>query len=367
MARKQLDGGGTGTTPPSRTAAGADSAGVPDGLDPVRLGEWLTAFVGATAPVQAVPLGEGRSNLTFRVRDRVGREWVVRRPPLGDRLATANDVVREGQVMAAVRRAGIPAPPLVASCDDLSVIGAPFVVLGLVEGVVLRNRAVALTVDDADRLRVGGDLVDALAMLHELDVEAIGLGHLARPGAYLERQLRRWRRQWDATAADVDALDDVFGWLVDAMPAQQATSLVHGDPKLDNCVLGPGGRLAALLDWELAAVGDPLADLAMLLAYWAEPTDDRYALQDPPTVVAGFPTRADLVERYASRAGLDLDPLPYYLTFTYWKLACIVAGVHRRLVDAGLGRRAIDPAPYAEQVLRLGELAQAAMVDASAR
>lgn len=345
-------------------ATGRPETALP-GLAVPALEAWFGDELGAVRPLHAARLGEGRSNLTYRVGDAAGRTWVLRRPPLGQVLATANDVLREGVVMAGVHGAGLPVPAVERVCEDPAVTGAPFIVLADVGGLVLRSPAAASAVAPGARLRVGDELVDTLAWLHSLDPEGLGLAALVRPGAYLERQLRRWRRQWEATAADRrDGLDDVVNWLAAHQPAQQRAALVHGDPKLDNCVVDDAGRLLALLDWELSAVGDPLADLAMLLAYWAQPDDERYALQHPPTAVPGFRTRAELVDRYAARSDLDLSELPYYLTFTYWKLACIVAGVHRRLVEAALGADGPDPAPFDRQVTRLGELARASAAGA---
>jgi aminoglycoside phosphotransferase (APT) family kinase protein len=332
------------------------------GLDIESLRAWLARQDVPLSPyVTVTRLAGGRSNLTYALRGDDGRGVVVRRPPMGHLLATAHDVLREARLMTAVATAGVPVPEVLATCDDDAVLGAPFAVLELVEGVVLRDPPAAHQASADLRASCGDDLVDALVRLHHADVATMGLSDLARPGSYVERQLRRWSKQWEATRLDgLTLLDDVYARLVARVPAQQRVGLVHSDPKLDNCIFRPTGGLAALVDWELSTVGDPLADLALVLAYWAEPTDVRRALQNPPTSVPGFASRAALTERYASRSTIDLEPLPYYLAFSYWKLACIVAGVHHRMAQGALGGD-VDVSAYAAQVVRLAELAHDAL------
>jgi aminoglycoside phosphotransferase (APT) family kinase protein len=311
-------------------------------------------------------LAGGRSNPTYRLRGELG-DVVVRRPPTGPILATAHDVVREARLMAAVGRAGVPVPAVLATCADVDVIGAPFFVMAAVDGVVLRDADTAAGAGPALRARAGFDLVDALLTLHDADVAALGLGDLQRPGNYVDRQLRRWSKQWAATwHEELPVMDEVWRRLTETLPRQQRVALVHGDPKLDNCIMRQDIGLVALVDWELATVGDPLADLALLLAYWAEPADARYALQAPPTAVPGFATRTELIDRYAGASPIDLEALPYYMAFSYWKLACIVAGVHERLSRGALGRDRDDVAAYACQVVRLAELAYESTVSGSA-
>lgn len=333
------------------------------GADPGPLVAWLAdRGVPLTGEVSVRRLAGGRSNLTFAIGDEGGHEVVIRRPPLGPLLATAHDTLREARVMAAVATVGVPVPQVLATCEDLEVMGVPFAVLEMVEGVALRDPATARAASASLRARSGPDLVDALTTLHAASIAEMGLADIERPGSYLERQLRRWSKQWLSTRSEeLPLLDDVYTRLTERMPRQQAVGLVHSDPKLDNCIFRPDGGLAALVDWELSTAGDPLADLSLLLAYWAEPGDTRHALQAPPTTVAGFTTRAELVERYATRSHLDLEPLPYYLAFSYWKLACIVSGVHQRLARGSLGADPKDIEAYAQQVVRLAELAHDAM------
>jgi aminoglycoside phosphotransferase (APT) family kinase protein len=332
------------------------------GIDLDRLATWVgNTGIDLQGRLTATPLGSGKSNLTATIRDARGEAVVLRRPPLGPLLPTAHDVVREARIIGALGPSAVPVPAVLGTCEDEAVIGAPFVVFELVDGLVLRDAATAGLVSAACRERAGFGLVDALHAVHATDVHAVGLGDLARPGNYVERQLHRWQRQWEATAdGSVPLMDEVHARLVAAPPEQQRTSLVHSDPKLDNCVLGDDGELRALVDWELATVGDPLADLGLMLAYWAEPSDETVALQDPPTRVPGFATRDELVARYAARSDLDLGPLDRYLAFSYWKVGCIVQGVlSRRRANPG-----VDPAdlePFERQVPRLAAMAASAL------
>ncbi|GJM36947.1 MAG: acyl-CoA dehydrogenase [Acidimicrobiales bacterium] len=332
-------------------------------LDAAPLVAWLAergiALTGETCVRRLVG---GRSNLTFALRDATGFEVVVRRPPLGKLLATAHDTLREARIIDAVGAAGIPVPRVLATCDDPVRFDAPFAVFEMVDGVVVRDIPSAVSAPAALSAHSGPALVDALAMLHGEQVAALGLDDLERPGSYVERQLRRWSAQWQATRSEESPLlETTHRVLVDRAPRQQAAALVHGDPKLDNCIFSNEGELRALVDWELSTVGDPLADFALFLAYWAEPGDDEHALQSPPSVCDGFARRAELIERYAAQSALDLEALPYYLAFSYWKLACVVSGVHARLASGSLGAATENVTAYARQVERLTQLSHDAL------
>lgn len=333
------------------------------GADPSPLVEWLAGQgIALTGETSVRRLAGGRSNLTFVLRDATGFAVVVRRPPLGELLATAHDTVREARIIGAVAAAGVPVPQVLATCEDPAILDAPFAVFEMVEGVVLRDTPSAAAAPAALSARSGPALVDALAKLHGENVSALGLDDLERQGSYVERQLRRWSAQWRATRSqESPVLEATHRVLVDTMPRQQTAGLVHGDPKLDNCIFGDDGQLRALVDWELSTVGDPLADFALFLAYWAEPEDSKYVLQSPPSACEGFARRADLIDRYAARTALDLEALPYYLAFSYWKLACIVSGVHARLADGSLGAANENVAAYAQQVERLTQLSHDAL------
>ena len=305
-------------------------------------------------------LGQGKSNLTFALTDASGRRAVLRRPPTGPLLPTAHDVLREARIMAALAPTGLPVPKVLATCSDPEVIGAPFALFELVDGVSVHDRRSAGAQTEPWRSQVGLELVAALGDLHALAPAELGLADLARPGAYVERQLRRWHQQWTATAdGTVPLMGAVHDRLAADPPTQQRAVLVHSDPKLDNCVFGRDGRLRALVDWELATIGDPLADLGLLLAYWAEADDGETALQDPPSAVHGFATRTELVARYRATTDLDLSELPVYLAFSYWKIGCIVQGVLARRRRSGEASDGV--APFERQVARLAVMAAAAL------
>jgi aminoglycoside phosphotransferase (APT) family kinase protein len=280
----------------------------------------------------------GKSNLTFRVEAAAGAV-VLRRPPLGHVLPTAHDMVREHTVMSALARTDVPVPTMLDLCTDLAVLGAPFYVMELVDGHVCRDGLPAGYADDpADRRRIGEGLVDVLAALHAVDPGTVGLADFGRPEGYLERQVRRWVKQWDATRiAGHDPLDALAVDLAAAVPTTQRHAVVHGDYRLDNTVLDPHepGRIAAVLDWEMSTLGDPLADLGILLGYWSQADDTGARLEalvvPAATVLPGFPTRREVAEHYAARTGLDLTPLPWYAAFAAFKLAVVCAGIVARV------------------------------------
>jgi aminoglycoside phosphotransferase (APT) family kinase protein len=307
------------------------------GIDVPRVSAWLSEHVeGATAPFDFELIAGGRSNLTFRVTDAVGGVWALRRPPVHHVLPTAHDMVREHTVLAAVGPAGVPVPRAVALCTDEAVNERPFYVMEFVDGHILRDaqRAEDELALEA-RATVGTNLAVTLAGLHALEPEAVGLGELARHDGYVERQLRRWRGQYDQmrTANDVggSVVADVGEALARRIPRQQRTSIVHGDYRLDNTVLDDDGKVRAILDWEICTLGDPLADLGLLSDYWADRDDAQVALLGAaPTTAPGFETREDVRKAYEAASGLDCSELPYYRAFGYWKLACILQGVYAR-------------------------------------
>ncbi|MFE6806585.1 phosphotransferase family protein [Streptomyces sp. NPDC057681] len=288
-------------------------------------------------PQCAGPLGiellhGGRSNLTYRVTDRTHR-WVLRRPPLGVLTPTAHDMDREYRVVAALGGTGVPVAGAVLSCTDPGVIGAPFCVVDFVEGEVLRDGDEVAALPSADVRGCADALVDALVALHAVDAAAVGLGDFGRPDGYLERQVRRWRGQWDkvATRALPD-LDALHGRLARTVPASGAPAIVHGDYRLDNTILAPGdfGRIAAIVDWEMATLGDPLADLGMLLMYWDPTCEPVLGARHVPTAHPAFPVGHELAERYAARSGRDITALPFYQALACFKLAVIAEGIHAR-------------------------------------
>lgn len=325
------------------------------GLDLEAITEWLRDRLDQQPgqqlqlPLQASRLTGGRSNLTYLLQDAAGRRMVLRRPPLGKLPPTAHDVLREARLLQAVS-AQVPVPTVLAVCDDTEVTGANFFVMEHLDGTVVRDPESAAAVPETVRARVGASLVDALVALHEVDPAALGLGELAQRRDYAERQLRRWHRNWEATRTrEMPDLERTHAWLVENVPAQSRSTIVHGDFRVDNCILGADGAVLGLLDWELSTVGDPLADLGQLLVYWAEPDDEFTALHTPPTRVPGYATRAELRERYLAATGADPAEVAYYVVFNWWKTTCILEDVYSRMLRGAMGATDRTPESFGDQ------------------
>jgi aminoglycoside phosphotransferase (APT) family kinase protein len=338
-----------------------------DAVDAERVTGWLVANAPPVAPPLTFELvAGGRSNLTFLVTDATGRRLVLRRPPMSHVLATAHDMGREHRIISALRDSPVPVPEALGYCDDEAVNGRPFYVMDFVEGHVLRTAPEAeAALDETARRAAGADLVDVLVRLHEVDVDAVGLGDLGRREGYIERQLRRWygqfqRSQDQAREAGVhrpaEVVDEVHELLSSEIPDQQGVAIVHGDYRLDNTVVGDDGSVRAVLDWELCTLGDPLADVGTLLIYWADGSPRARAMQ--ATGLAGFPTRDGLAAAYAAHSTLDLAPLPYYVAFGHWKLACIMEGVYVRYASGAMGGQGGPSDLLAQQVIHRAGLAR---------
>jgi aminoglycoside phosphotransferase (APT) family kinase protein len=267
----------------------------------------------------------GRSNLTYLVRGETGAV-VVRRPPLGLVLPSAHDMSREYRVTAALSGTGFPVARPLLLCTDEDVIGAPFYVMEHVDGVVLRGPALS-TVDGEAADRCGTALVDTLLRLHAIDYASAGLGDFGRPDGYLSRQVRRWHEQWERSKTrELPLLDSVAQRLRDGMPSSPRHGIVHGDYRLDNVMFDAGLReIRAVMDWEMATIGDPLADVGLLVVY-----SDTSGMRLVPSVPAGFPSGESLARRYAEGSGVALDRLDWYIAFGFFKLAVISEGIHAR-------------------------------------
>jgi aminoglycoside phosphotransferase (APT) family kinase protein len=327
-----------------------------DGLQRERLEPWLADHVdGAEPPFSYERIAGGRSNLTFRVADAAGRAWILRRPPMGRTLGSAHDMGREHTILSGLAPAGLPVPAPVALCADESVTGAVFYVMEFVDGLVLRDEdEVEAAFDEAGRRQIGEALVDALADLHALEPGEAGLGELGRRDGYAERQLRRWKRQWDdSKTRELDAMEETHRRLSERVPEQRDTAIVHGDYRLDNVILSRAGDVAAIVDWELCTLGDPLADLGLLMVYWAEQRDKVVPLTRSPTLAPGFPSRAELAERYAERSGRDIAPLDFFVALGYWKLAAILEGVYARYSAGAYGETTDEFRSFGEIVEQL--------------
>ncbi|MBV8981851.1 MAG: phosphotransferase family protein [Acidimicrobiia bacterium] len=304
-----------------------------EGIDVENVTKWFEDHVEGVQPPLAFELiAGGRSNRTYRVDDDAGTSWVLRRPPLGSILPTAHDMSREYKVISAVGPTPVPVPEAIGLCEDESVNDKPFYVMSYVEGHILRDAASTERVLGEKERRVAGEsLVDVLADLHAVDIDAVGLGDFGRRDGYIERQLKRWHTQFEKSKSrEIPAVDEVYEELLRTVPEQGGATIVHGDYRLDNTMLGEEGHVRAVLDWEICTLGDPLADVGLLMVYWADPGDNLSALLSAPTMLDGFPRRAEIAERYAQQSGRDLSRLDFYVAFGYWKLACILEGVFAR-------------------------------------
>jgi len=333
----------------------------PPGIDEAGVTAWFQAEVpDARPPLRFERLPGGRSNLTYRVRDAAGGDFVLRRPPLHGVLQSAHDMAREHRIIAALAATEVPVPAALGLCEDPAVTGAPFYVMAYVDGAVPSDEAtVVAAFDEQARAAAADSLVDALVALHGVDPDAVGLGQLGRREGYLERQLRRWKRQLEQSRTrELPVLDEVHRRLEAAVPAQVGPArVVHGDYRLDNVILSPAGRVLAVLDWELCTLGDPLADVGLLLVYWAEPGDTALPLGTAPTRLPGFPPRAALTAAYAARSGRAVDQLDYYMAFGYWKLAVILEGVYARYTAGAYGEGDDTWRAFAGTVVQLADLA----------
>jgi aminoglycoside phosphotransferase (APT) family kinase protein len=355
---------------------------VTEGINAAPVTAWLADHVeGVHPPFTFELISGGRSNLTFAVTDAAGRRLVLRRPPMSHVLPTAHDMGREYRIISALRPTPVPVATALGYCDDEAVNERPFYVMDFVDGFILRGAADGEAALDKRTRRVAGeDLVDVLAAIHHVDVDAVGLGNLARRDGYIERQLRRWHGQFQQSQQQareigvyrpVPLVDEVHRLLAERVPPQHGTAIVHGDYRIDNTVISAEGRIQAVLDWELCTLGDALADVGTLLAYWSDhavaemagpPPDAKQAAPEfgatqpgatqpgatqpgatqpgatqpgatgqlAATALPGFPSRAEVADRYAARSGRDLTQLGFYVAFAYWKLACILEGVFVR-------------------------------------
>jgi len=316
---------------------------------------WLAATLGDASPADsyaAEVISGGLSNITYRLRWG-GRRLVLRRPPLGPALPRAHDVRREYRVMNALADGPVPVPATIAFCADLDVLGAPFYLMDEVQGTVLRAPADTAALTEGQRQHLSAELVDVLAALHSVDPASAGLDDLGKHGGYASRQLRTWGAQWQRSATrDLPDMERLLSRLADGVPAVEETTIVHGDYRLDNTIVTQTTppRIAAVLDWELATLGEPVADLATMLTYWHDRADTeraRISVAAGLTALPGFLTTGELAQRYALTTGRDLSALTFYQALATMKLAVILEGVHHRYQDGqavGDGYDRVGPA-----------------------
>jgi aminoglycoside phosphotransferase (APT) family kinase protein len=324
------------------------------GISVASVSAWLESTVpGAVGPFDFTPIAGGHSNLTYCVRGTGPERFVLRRPPLGHRLASAHDMGREHRIIHALQHSAVPVAPALGYCDDEAVNDAPFYVMAFVDGHVIRDRVTAETLLAPGARRTASEsIVDTMAAIHAVDLEVVGLSNLGKHEGYIARQLKRWYGQWNAQKTrEVPAVDRVHDALSARIPDQGPATIVHGDYRLDNCLVGDDGAVVAVLDWEICTLGDPMADLGLLQVYWTGPGDDPSAWTGSATTAPGFLDRAVLAERYAVASGRDISTLPFYVSFAYWKLACILEGVYARYLGGALGQRdAAELEPFKLQV-----------------
>jgi aminoglycoside phosphotransferase (APT) family kinase protein len=309
-------------------------------LPPLLIRDPLAAFLDAhglgAGPIEAEPVGEGHSNVTYLIR-RGATEVVLRRPPRPPLPPSAHDVLREARLLRAVEPTAVRAPRVLAVCDDDAVVGAPFYVMQKVEGDVITTRVPPALDTPAQRAEIAHELVDALVEVHAVDWRACGLEGYGKPTGYLERQLRRFSGLWEHNKTrEIATLDRVTAWLAAQRPESGPATIVHGDYRLGNAMFAPGApaRLNAIFDWELATIGDPLADVGYLAATYAQAGEAENTIFSlgAVTTQAGFPPRAELIARYEERSGRSMRDVRWYATLALWKAAIFLEGSYKRLL-----------------------------------
>jgi aminoglycoside phosphotransferase (APT) family kinase protein len=315
--------------------------------------------LGAGEP-EIEPIGDGHSNVTYALR-RGSAELVVRRPPRGPLPPSAHDVLREARVLRALEGRA-PVPRVLEECDDPRVIGAPFYVMERIEGEVISDAAPAALDTEAERRRMGEELVDALVTVHAVDWRAAGLEGFGRPDGYLERQIKRFSGLWERNRTrDLPAIERVGRWLADHVPDSPPATIVHGDYRLGNVMYAPEppARLVAVFDWEMSTIGDPLADLGYLCTFWVDRDDPPAGIfeQHALTRASGWPTRAELVARYEERSGRAMGDIRWYQALALWKIIVFMEGNYRRALAGSVD----DPylKSFGEAIAGLADRAEA--------
>lgn len=310
-----------------------------------------------TGPLTGELFRGGRSNLTYRVSDGT-QTWVLRRPPLGHVLATAHDMAREFRVISALADTDVPVPGAKLLVEDTSIIGAPFYLMQEMPGAALRERSQCPWITPEDARVLSERLVDVLADLHAVDPASVGLQDFGRPEGFMARQVKRWGKQLDASRSrDLPGVDELRDKLADTVPDSPRAAIIHGDYRLDNALVTREPlAISAVLDWEMATLGDPLADLGLLYVYWAGLGADNDPITGGVTSLPGFLTADELVARYTAATGTDTSGLGWYIAFGYFKLAVIVEGIHFRFasgktVGAGFEKLGAFTVPLVRQGL----------------
>lgn len=330
------------------------------GIDVGALLAWVEELaIGASAPIKLTPLGDGRSNLTYRLTDSGGSQWVLRRPPLGNLLPSAHDVAREYRILSRLLDTSVPIPRPIALREPDDKLDAPLMLMEHVPGVVIDSEAALAGIGLEQRHSIGLSLARNLATIHAVDLSAVGLADLASHKPYAPRQLKRWRRQFeDSKTRELPLVAELAERLEKNLPEQQEVTLVHGDFHLMNAITDPGdGSVRAILDWELSTLGDPLADLGGLLAYWPQAGDEVPPSPTPFPSRPGFPSREELVEAYTGVCKRDVRAVAYWEALGCWKVAIISEGVLRRRLDEPENGDPANAAEITELMLQRSVLA----------
>ena len=338
----------------------------PEGYQVDAVEAWIDTHIdGLTPPFKWTRLLGGHSNLTYQLEDTEGRRAVIRRPPQGQLLPKAHDMSREWSLISALGPTPVPVPQAIGFCASPDVTGAWFYLMGMVDRHPLysaedTNRWVPV----GQRQKMALSFIDVLADLHAVDPDEVGLGDLGKKENYVGRQLKTWYRSWTSSVEPANYDDprahELQQFFLDNIPEQGPARVVHGDYGVHNCLVGSGCTIAAVVDWEISTLGDPLADLAYALNQWPDPTDAEPFRPEAATAPAGFPSRTQLAERYSARTGRDLSQLDYYVGFNRWKSAAIVHGVYARYCEGKKSTEGVDMDGMRESIdrsLTLSELA----------
>jgi aminoglycoside phosphotransferase (APT) family kinase protein len=319
-----------------------------EGYDIPAVENWIKNHIeGLTPPFKWTKLLGGHSNLTYRLDDVNGKLAVVRRPPQGELLPKAHDMSREWALISGLGPTVVPVPKALAFCKSPDVTGAWFYVMGFVHGRALFMASDTLEwAPEKKRITLAHSLIDVLADLHSLDPDDIGLGGLGKKENYVGRQLKTWYRSWttsiESAQYDDPRAHDLQRFFLDHMPSQGMARVVHGDYGLHNCLISKESTIAAVIDWEISTLGDPLADLAYTLNQWPQPDDEIPINDAAATAVPEFPPRSELAQRYADRTERNLDKLDYYVGFNRWKTAAILHGVYARYMAGKKSTEGVD-------------------------
>ena len=338
----------------------------PEGYNVAAVEKWISENTDKIKPpFKWFRLEGGHSNLTYRIEDANGKQAVIRRPPQGVLLPKAHDMGREWALISSLGPTSVPVPEAIGFCEDPEVTGAWFYIMGMIDGRPLYNAEHTMEwVPEDKRMQLAHSYIDVLADLHSLDPDEIGLGDLGKKENYVGRQLKTWYRSWTSSVEPAQYDDprahELKDFFLENMPDQGMARVVHGDYGFHNTLTGPDSLIAAVVDWEISTLGDPLADLAYALNQWSDPSDPVPPNPEAATSPAGFPGRLALAERYAERTGRDLSQLDYYIGFNRWKTAAIVHGVYARYMAGQKSTEGVDLEGLKERItLSLDQSAEA--------